>query len=200
LLPLDTSGTMQLFKLKAIELERSIAAAGDVSIYQSRVGIIGTEGDRAAALGANLESQNAAIKERDWTGNQGALDLAQRDQVKTAADLTDQLLEMMDAGTKASTKAGITKGVPAGLETDILKMTPLDHLVQLVTRRRQSLPGVKGVRFFDTESAPSFEPAAVSDYTYTLVPPTELRHSPEFAIEAFEGGSAVSVKSAAVFT
>ena len=180
------------FKLKAIELERAIAASGDVSIYKSRIGIIGTEGDRASALGANLESQNAAIKERDWTGNQGALDLAQRDQLNTAADLTDQLVELMDAGTKASTKAGLTKGVPAGLETDPLKMTPLDHLFQLVTRRKQSMQGVKQVKFFNTESAPSFEPAAVSDYSYTLVQGSELRHSPEFAIEAFEGGSAVS--------
>ncbi len=181
------------FKLRAAELESGVAQAGDLSLYKSRLGIIGTSGDRVSAVGANLESTQTAMEGRDWTGKSASLDFAQRDQIRIKGQLVEEVTKMMDPSVQAATRRQSEPGVAAGIETDINKMTPADHLIQLTTgERKQSLAGAERVSFFDSQSAPGFEPAAVSDYTYTLVAGKELKNAPEVAIEAFEGGSAVS--------
>lgn len=181
------------FKLKAAELEAKVAQAGDVSLYKSRIGIIGTPGDRVSAVGQNLQHTQQQMEKRDWTDKPGSLDLAQRDQVRIKGQLTEEIGKMMDSGVKSYTKGLAEPGVAAGIETDINKMTPMDHLIQLVSgERKQSVAGAKQVSFFNSQSAPSFEPAAVSDIEYTLATGKQLQNAPEVAIEAFEGGSSVS--------
>ncbi len=181
------------FKLRAAELEAGVAQAGDLSMYKSRLGVIGTRGDRVSAIGQNLESVEREMQKRDWTGKQGSLDFAQRDQLRIKGQLNEEITKMMDGSVQAVTKRLAEPGVAAGIETDINKMTPADHMIQLTSSgRKQSLAGADGIGFFNNQSPPGFEPAAVSDYTYTLVAGKELTNAPEVAIEAFEGGSAVS--------
>ncbi len=181
------------FKLRAAELEQGVAQAGDLSMYKSRLGIIGTKGDRVSGIGQNLESVEREIERRDWTGKQGSLDFAQQDQRRIKGQLVEEVGGMMSGSVKGFTKSLSEPGVAAGIETDVLKMSPMDHLIQLVSGgRKQSLSGTDGVDFFNSQSAPGFEPAAVSDIGYTLVGAKELKNAPEVAIEAFEGGSTVS--------
>jgi len=181
------------FKLRAAELEAGIAQAGDLSMYKSRIGIIGTKGDKVTGIGSNLESVQREMEKRDWTGKQGSLDFAQKDQRRIKGQLVEEIGGMMSGRVQSFTKSLSEPGVAAGIETDINKMSPMDHIIQLVSGgRKQSISGTDGFDFFTSQSAPGFEPAAVSDIGYTLVGTKELKNAPEVAIEAFEGGSAVS--------
>lgn len=182
----------RVYKLAAAEAEQRIAQSGKVGIYPNHVGIAGTKGDQ---LTANMH-QSVTIDEdmaaRDWTGDRGGFELAQRNQRDTQAAINDVAIGMMDGPVQAASKRGKDARPPLA-EKDFYKMSPLSHILRAGISKALSFSGATKFKFFNSASALGKEPRAVSDIRYEFIQDNRLAGSNDFAIEAMEGGSVESV-------
>lgn len=181
----------RLFKLEAAKQEIRVAEAGRLGA-PSALGVAGTKGDELSLRAQRQASMDMEIRARDWSDDQGAFELAEREQQQNMAKLVDVATDMMDDSVKAASKR--PRGAPPPLaETDFFKQSPLAHILRAATNKMLSFSGAKRFKFFDNESALSREPRAVADIGYEFIEDQRLLGSTDFAVEQFSGGTAASV-------
>ena len=182
----------KVFKIAAAEAEQRIAQSGQVGLYPNHIGVTGNKGDQLTAKLHNSVTTDEDIAARDWTGDRGGFELAQRNQRDTQASINDVAIGMMDENVKAASKRGKDAKPPLA-EKDFYKMSPLTHILRAGISKALSYAGATKFRFFDSASPLGKEPRAVSDIRYEFVEDNRLAGSADFAIEAMEGGSVESV-------